>query len=439
MSRSPLLLASARKAVTAQALLPRNNRSQPRRAMHEAKVQPAAPGRPASLFLPSSTAPPPPSPSRLRRRRQRRGLVFFIPGNPGLIGYYVPFLSHLRRLLDEAERRDNDGGGGGGGGGEQQDRMALDVFGTSLAGFDDADHAPPFALPASPPRDVEHQVRFVADLVAERDALFSSSSVSAAVGGEEGGGYDAIILMGHSLGTYLACEVLHRDLVARRKGDQQQQQHQQQSRPRLRAGVLLMPTITHMARSPSGRRLDAVRQSKTLDRWAHVAAAVVLAPWPRWLLALLLRRAWGMAPHGAATTAAWLKSRDGVWQALHMGKDEMVVIAEDRWAADRFWGGGVEGAVVGTVKEGEEEEGKRDGVRPPRFYMFYGKDDHWISDEIRDEFIAARRGQKGVAEGECATIVLDESGVIPHDFCINYSEPVAEKVIVWLDELAEQL
>ncbi|KAL8397060.1 hypothetical protein RB594_003961 [Gaeumannomyces avenae] len=427
MSRSPLLLASAHKAVTAQALLPQNNRSQPRRAMHEAKVQPAAPGRPASLFLPSSTAPPPPSPSR---RRRRRGLVFFIPGNPGLIGYYVPFLLHLRRLLDEAERRGNDGG-----------RMALDVFGTSLAGFDDADHAPPFALPASPPRDVEHQVRFVADLVAERDALFSSSSVSAAGGeggGGGGGGYDAIILMGHSLGTYLACEVLHRDLVARRKGDQQQQQqqqqHQQQSRPRLRAGVLLMPTITHMARSPSGRRLDAVRRSKTLDRWAHVAAAVVLAPWPRWLLELLLRRAWGMAPHGAATTAAWLKSRDGVWQALHMGKDEMVVIAEDRWAADRFWGGGVEGAVVGTVKEGEE-----DGVRPPRFYMFYGKDDHWISNEVRDEFIAARRGQKGAAEGEGATIVLDESGVIPHDFCINYSEPVAEKVIVWLDELAEQL
>lgn len=356
---------------------------------------------PKSLFFPSPKSTSKPAAGS---DRQRNVLLFFIPGNPGLVEYYGPFLSHLRRLLDESGPM----------------AVAVDLYGTSMSGFDDADHDAPFRIPGNPPRDVADQICFVEGRVAEICAAAARP-------------YDAVVVMGHSVGAYIACEVVHRGKQRRRQEQQQQQQPVQNSNgltctnpDDFRAGILLFPTIAHIALSPSGRRLDRIRKVALLDRYAHVAAALLLSVLPLALLRFLLRTAWKMPPHAVDTTAAWLGSRDGVWQALHMGKDEMRVIGEDRWG-DEFWeevGGSNAGAAAA-----------RPGDAGTRFFLLYGKNDHWVAEDVRDAFLAKREARKGLQ----TKVVVDETGMLPHDFCINYSEPVAEKVKVWLEEALEGL
>jgi len=97
-------------------------------------------------------------------------------------------------------------------------------------------------------------------------------------------------------------------------------------------------------------------------------------------------------------TAEFLASRDGIWQALHLGKDEMVSITEDRWSED-LW----------------EQQGPREGNEVDKFFFYFGTGDRWVDEGSRDEFIAARRKAGG---GGGVKVVMDEGG-IPHAFCIR--------------------
>ncbi|TLS25234.1 hypothetical protein PpBr36_07242 [Pyricularia pennisetigena] len=359
---------------------------------------------PKSLFFPSpTTAGQAAAAAAAAADSQRKVLLFFIPGNPGLVEYYGPFLSHLRRLLNESGSA----------------AVAVDLYGTSLSGFDDADHEAPFRMPGNPPRDVADQIQFVEDRLAKVCAAAVATRP-----------YDAVVVMGHSVGAYIACEVVHRGKQRR----QQQPALNTNGAARtgvngsFRAGILLFPTIAHIALSPSGRRLDRIRRVGLLDAYAHVAAALLLSVLPLALLRFVLRTVWKMPPHAVDTTTAWLGSRDGVWQALHMGKDEMRVIGEDRWGDD-FWeevGGGDAAAAAAAAKPGDAGT---------RFFLLYGKNDHWVAEDVRDAFLAKREARKGLR----TKVAVDDTGVLPHDFCINYSEPVAEKVMVWLAEALEDL
>ncbi|TLD25044.1 hypothetical protein PspLS_05960 [Pyricularia sp. CBS 133598] len=339
---------------------------------------------PRSLFFPSPKTEGQ-APAASAADRLRNVLLFFIPGNPGLVEYYDPFLSHLRRLLDESGPA----------------AVAVDLYGTSLSGFDDADHDAPFRIPGNPPRDVADQIGFVEARLAEVCAAAARP-------------YDAVMVMGHSVGAYIACEVVHRGKQRRRQAQEQPVQNgnglTRTSPDVFRAGILLFPTIAHIALSP----------------YAHVAAALLLSVLPLALLRFLLRASWKMPPHAVETTAAWLGSRDGVWQALHMGKDEMRVIGEDHWG-DGFW------EEVGGDNAAPAAAGPGDAGT--RFFLLYGKNDHWVAEDVRDAFLAKREAKKGLR----TKVVVDDTGVLPHDFCINYSEPVAEKVKVWLEEALEGL
>ncbi|KAJ2969862.1 hypothetical protein NUW58_g9871 [Xylaria curta] len=52
-----------------------------------------------------------------------------------------------------------------------------------------------------------------------------------------------------------------------------------------------------------------------------------------------------------------------------------------------------------------------------------------VADHYRDEFIRKRS-----ARAERTRLIVDE-GNLPHAFCIDHSEPVAEKVGVWITEM----
>lgn len=211
--------------------------------------------------------------------------------------------------------------------------------------------------------------------------------------------------MGHSLGTYVALELFHRQ-------HQQQQQSSPPSSPplHLKAGILLFATIAHLAQSPKGVHLNLIRRTPVLSTYLHLLAKAGLALLPtrviRWVVGTVL----GMPPHAADTTTAFLCSRDGVHQALYLGMDEMAVISEERWA-DELWEVAEEAAAAEGKADGrgEDEEG---GL--PKFFILFGKEDHWVANECRDRFIAERKAHK---TGR-TRIVVDEEG-LPHDFCIS--------------------
>ncbi|KAH9884265.1 hypothetical protein F4778DRAFT_763613 [Xylariomycetidae sp. FL2044] len=322
--------------------------------------------------------PPSPSSRGENLKETRNVLIYFIPGNPGLIDYYAPFLSTLSDLLNASS-------------GPESPRFH--IFGQNLSGFSDLDHEP--FTPDRKPFSLEHQIQ---------NTLVNLEGVCAESRRREGHPYDAVVLIGHSVGSYIALELFQRLL---RKPDLAPD-------VKLGSGILLFPTIDHIARSPSGRKLDLLRRTPVLGDNAYRIAQGFLRLWPRSALYWVVHRVMRFPAHAAEVTTDWLKSRDGLWQTLHMGMDEMRTIDEDKWD-DELWE---------IAHEAEMHD------KPvPKFFFFFGKDDHWVADHFRDEFIRKRQKQP-----ERTRFFVDE-GNIPHAFCIHHSETIAEKVHLWITEV----
>ena len=222
--------------------------------------------------------------------------------------------------------------------------------------------------------------------------------------------------MGHSVGSYISLQLCHRMLNAATLSPPLLSKPVPE--PKLEKAILLFPTVVHIARSPSGRRIDSLRRFPFLQAHAHRLARLFLALWPLGALLWFLRTVMGFPAHGAGVTARWLKSRDGIWQALYMGIDEMRVIGEDVWD-EELWG-----------IERDARAQTADAPPSPRFYFFFGRDDHWVANHYRDLFIEKRRRQV-----ERTRLIVDEEGSLPHAFCIRHSETVAEKVCTWIQEM----
>lgn len=320
-----------------------------------------------SIFLPAARPP---------HKPWAHALVYFVPGNPGLIEYYNSFLKFLRVLLDRSQRE-----------------VAYDIYGRSLYGFHDDDHVP--FTNSCPPYSLEEQILKAYANVAERRIEDSAKP------GENGKPYDFVVIAGHSVGAYITLEIFHRH-------------HHNPSLARhlkLYHGILLFPTVTHIAKSPSGKRLNALNEYSFLGRNVHHLAKALLLPFPNALLRFVCRKLMGFTPEAARITVEFLRSRDGIWQGLHMGKDEMATISDDRWD-EELWE---------VFHDAEEHRHQL-----PKFMFFFAKEDHWVANDVRDEFIqklethANREGpehKKGRTE-----IVVDQEGNVPHAFCTRESK-----------------
>jgi pimeloyl-ACP methyl ester carboxylesterase len=140
--------------------------------------------------------------------------IFFISGNPGLIAYYHPFLSLLAKYLKEDEK------------------SSFQIYGCSLGGFEIGE-VPPNDLDL----DLEDQIRFVQGKLATLMGSDDKTDDNANIGRK-------VILIGHSVGSYIAMEVLRR--------------HRESSSPNtfdITGGAMLFPTVQDIAASPSGQKL----------------------------------------------------------------------------------------------------------------------------------------------------------------------------------------
>ncbi|KAI3325261.1 hypothetical protein HD806DRAFT_521550 [Xylariaceae sp. AK1471] len=305
-------------------------------------------------------------------------LIFLVPGNPGLVGYYDPFLSALRDQIDSNTSLNT---------------VNFHIYGQNLAGFTDKDHEP--FTSSQKPYDLEFQIEHT---------LNALSSLRIDSGPRQGQPYQHVLLIGHSVGAYIVLEICHRMLrdPSRAPG------------LKLTSGILLFPTIDHLANSSNGWKLNMLRQTPLLGNNAYRIAQGFMRLWPYDTLYWFVSKALGFPPHAAEVTTRWLKSRDGVWQSLHLGMDEIRVIGNDKWD-DELWE---------IAKDAKSHK-----TIIPKFYFFFGKRDHWVADHYRDEFIKKRSKQV-----ERTRLIVDD-GKIPHAFCIEHSESVAEKVHGWIGEM----
>ncbi|OAQ95834.1 hypothetical protein LLEC1_01376 [Akanthomyces lecanii] len=307
------------------------------------------------------------------------GLIYFIPGNPGVVEFYTDFLRSLRAMLDKTGNE-----------------TAYDVYGRNLFGFHDDDHDP-FSS-QNPPFDLEAQVEGIwADIASQRHGYNNDQL------------YDSIILIGHSIGAYIAVETFHRQSI------------NPKANLNLKHGFLLFPTISYIARSPSGLKITALQQSsyfpgveENLHRIAKALVYFVPQSTLQWIWGSYL----GFSAGAAAALAEWLKSRDGLWQAIHLGRSELKYVVKDKWD-DNLWD------AVSTAGS--------DGIAP-KFFFFYGKHDHWVDNGLRDAFIA-RHEARGDAPGRPSLEV--DTGDIAHAFCTkeDTSLQVAEKVHGWVQKV----
>lgn len=324
-------------------------------------------------------------------------LIFHIPGNPGLVPYYDPFFSILHTLLEATPALQNSN---------------FHIYGHSLAGFETSEHD---ARGSPELAGLERQIDYIDNLLYIRVDKIRQRT---------GGITPKVILMGHSVGAYILLEIIRRHRKTIEGGKFQDFD--------LIGGILLFPTITHIARSPSGIVASALLR---IPHSAHIGSAIVKSLMyfiPSNVLYHIVRLVMRFPEHAARTTTALIKSPIGVKEVLFLAKDEMDMITDDKWG-EEIWGAATE---PGTDKG--------DTINS-NLVLFWGRHDAWVAQKTRDDLIRARgfrtslkktKSSSSVAseDGWKPTMIVDD-GRIPHGFCLKHSETVAEKVSGWVEDI----
>lgn len=191
--------------------------------------------------------------------------IFFITGNPGLIAYYEPFLSSLSSLLSSSPSSSSTSS-------SPSLPYSFVLLGTSIPGFETSSvkhdltgsnggslppcHPPPYGL-LQQIEFAETRLRaFVRDhhhsrsprlhhgLNSDDDDIDDANQFRSWIGTPGGRKRPKVILMGHSVGAYILLEIIRR---VKMPGNANHGLD-------IVGGVLLFPTVTHIIKSPSGRR-----------------------------------------------------------------------------------------------------------------------------------------------------------------------------------------
>ncbi|KAF2128552.1 hypothetical protein P153DRAFT_367671 [Dothidotthia symphoricarpi CBS 119687] len=335
----------------------------------------------------------PPEPGK--KAAAKTYIIYFITGNPGLIEYYRNFLVHLYGLLTRDTASDRD--------------VEFQVYGRSLSGFEmRSSDIKTLKWRKNPPYGLQDQIRHaeedVTDLVEEAK--------------DQGARDVRVILMGHSVGAYISLEILRRLRAHGLAGEDFE--------TRIAGAIGLFPTVVDIARSESGIKVSPYLKNSNFAAFASAFVGFITLLLPVSFLATLIKSFMGFPEDAAHTTASFVKSPHGIQQALHMARDEMFQIDTDIWDDD-VWGAAV------ASKSGHPHP------RPILRFLF-GQKDHWVADGTRDQLIKARgRGMVEQAGEEWKPVMeIDERENWPHNFCIDHSVPVAEKMAWYVRDIVEQ-
>ncbi|KAL3461570.1 hypothetical protein BJX64DRAFT_154442 [Aspergillus heterothallicus] len=334
--------------------------------------------------------------------------IYFITGNPGLIFYYHAFLSSLGQKVSS-----NPSNGTIPVPNVERKQSIIHILGHSLAGFElESNPIQPIKFSKDEERyfDLEEQICFVQSKIrghmAELKKEYSSSSASR----------PKVILIGHSVGTYMAMEVLRRHRESPNPSDQADFD--------IVGGILLFPTVKDIAASPSGRKLTfLLRLIPQLALVVSILARILTTILPASILTAIVNFVMKGPPReAAAATCSFLRSKRGVRQALHMAADEMRTITSDKWSDD-VWG----------VSSPELVKKESVIAAPAQLFFYFGRNDHWVAERTREEIVAAR-GSPNQGGGRGPRMVVCEDAV-PHAFCLRHSELMASKTADMIREI----
>lgn len=323
-------------------------------------------------------------------------LIYFIPGNPGLIKYYQPFLFKVHTLLSNSPATESSG---------------FHICGHSLRGFESAQDGEE-SKPPRCPLGLEQQIK------AQEQLLYNHIRSHR----DRYGNNPKVILMGHSVGCYMLLELIqqHRDKIVK-EGEEDFD---------LIGGILLFPTIMHIAKSPLGMVFGKILQIPYFPVIMGTIAKTLSSLVSESSLRRLVKLVTGFPEYAATTTTSFIESPMGVRQALHLAKDEMTTITDDRWDKE-VWGA--------ATAEGTNN---RDTANS-NLTFYWGKKDKWVANHTRDALIKARghlsnSQTEGASEHWKPVMRVDNEGM-PHDFCttLRYSYSVATKVQHWVHGIIE--
>ena len=351
-----------------------------------------------------------------KKPAQKTYIIYFLTGNPGLVEYYRTFLTHLYGLLTHNTASHHD--------------TEFQVYGRSFSGFElDAKDIKTYKYRKDPPYGLQDQIRHAEDDVVE---LVESL--------KEAGARDVrVVLVGHSVGSYVALEIVRRLRAHGMAGEDFE--------TRIAGMVGVFPTVVDIARSESGLKaavssniptsLHTVGYERVANHMTQpflknsnfaliisLISGVLTMFLPLALLSKLVAAVTGFPSDASHTTASFLKSPFGVQQALHMARDEMFQIDTDIWDED-VWGAAA-----------SEPASKHPHPRPILRFLF-AKKDHWVANETRDALIRTRgrystgnevQEVEGMGEDWKPVMEIDEREGWPHGFCIAHGVPVAERV-----------
>ncbi|KAL4900186.1 hypothetical protein BDW74DRAFT_102804 [Aspergillus multicolor] len=349
--------------------------------------------------------------------------IYFISGNPGLISYYHVFLSLLSSNLASSQAARTKG---------------VHIVGHSLAGFE----LEPENKQASSPQNHDEHEKGTGKSIGKgkRKQIYNLEEQICYVQGRLEGHMrrlrkdpetvssndldldvaslpkPKVILVGHSVGTYMAMEILRRHRERRASGSSG---NDEEADFDIVGGIMLFPTVLDIAKSPSGQKLTFLLRiiphfALVVSFFARLLTAILSTGMLRGLVRSVMR-----APPESAvdSTTKFLRSKHGVRQALHMAADEMRTITSDKWSDD-VWG------VSESATEGKSQQPLS------RLYFYFGRNDHWVAEQTREEILAARGGGDGPK-----MIVCEES--VPHAFCLRHNETMANKVADMVQEIVE--
>ncbi|EEA21596.1 hypothetical protein TMatcc_008980 [Talaromyces marneffei ATCC 18224] len=323
--------------------------------------------------------------------------IFFLPGNPGLVEYYAKFLSLLHSALNQAPST-----------------TQFNIAGCSYAGFETENSSS--KENDGKLYDITEQVTFCLDQLQEyinggtKDMLAETKP--------------KVILIGHSFGTFVIAEIMKRLYTSSAQDEKQNYE--------IIGNIHLFPPIPDLAKSPRGVKAAGVATWKYLPSiMSFIANAVYNLPLSWSNAVVRYMTAFPSDSDALYTTRQFFGSRTGVAQALYLVKFEFDEIKLSRW----------EEAFRSIASYHKHQQQKKFPIR-----IFFGANDHWVDNELRDAFMYKYCDPSGpLAFGKEALDLKaridpsrdgDEgSVVIPHDFSIGHSEHVVPYVAEYVEEI----
>ncbi|KAK9475763.1 hypothetical protein V1514DRAFT_339104 [Lipomyces japonicus] len=297
------------------------------------------------------------------------GLIYILPGNPGLPQYYVPFIKSLQRLLPDF-------------------RMVC----VSQAGCDTNSlrlQKPDFNSQRY--YDLDDQVLHKLDvlkLLLKRYGYFEDFQKK------------RVIIIGHSIG----CWILQNLLL-----------HIKEQNWKIYnlSTIMLFPTVKHIGQSSSGRKFRRILKfAPNISILTATAVYYFCKYLPNRLLQTTINLFMNSPPkHGLLATEDLIYSPSVVYQCVKLGEEEMSRVAEE---ADNvksvFWSGSWNGSG-----------------RPGNIMAFFAHEDHWIGEHTRAELL-----QEYSMRDNVQFEIFNKDDGIKHSFCLWNSETIARKVSIWI-------